>query len=81
VGSYEVWTPKALFEVICGMLVARRLCPTCFWLPRNMHQTYASGSMANRSYVERYFELLKDAKVKGYLFAQQNYIDEPFKKQ
>lgn len=23
---------------------------------------------------ERYFELLKDAKVKGYLFAQQNYI-------
>ncbi|KAJ4325828.1 hypothetical protein N0V94_000389 [Neodidymelliopsis sp. IMI 364377] len=24
---------------------------------------------------ERYFELLKDAKVKGYLFAQQNYND------
>ncbi|KAF1833020.1 hypothetical protein BDW02DRAFT_528478 [Decorospora gaudefroyi] len=29
---------------------------------------------------ERYFELLKDAKVKGYLFAQQNYLDEPFNK-
>lgn len=29
---------------------------------------------------ERYFELLKDSKVKGYLFAQQNFIDEPFKK-
>jgi hypothetical protein len=28
---------------------------------------------------ERYFELLKDAKVKGYLFAQYNYIDEPYK--
>jgi hypothetical protein len=26
---------------------------------------------------ERYFELLKDAKVKGYLFAQTNYIDKP----
>jgi hypothetical protein len=24
--------------------------------------------------VDRYFELLKDAKVKGYLFEQQNYI-------
>ena len=30
---------------------------------------------------ERYFELLKDAKVKGYLFAQQTYIDDPYKKQ
>jgi len=29
---------------------------------------------------ERYFELLKDAKIKGYLFAQQNYIDDPYKK-
>lgn len=28
-------------------------------------------------YAERYFELLKDAKVKGYLFAQQNYIEKP----
>jgi hypothetical protein len=27
-------------------------------------------------YTERYFELLKDAKVKGYLFAQQNYIEK-----
>jgi hypothetical protein len=25
---------------------------------------------------ERYFELLKDAKVKGYLFAQTHYLDE-----
>jgi hypothetical protein len=31
--------------------------------------------MANGSFAERYFELLKDAKVKGYLFAQQNYND------
>ena len=38
-------------------------------------------AMANESNTERYFELLKDAKVKGYLFAQYNYIDEPFKKQ
>ena len=30
---------------------------------------------------ERYFELLKDAKVKGYLFAQQNYVDDAFNKQ
>lgn len=36
--------------------------------------------MADRNSAERYFELLKDAKVKGYLFAQQNYLDEPFKK-
>jgi hypothetical protein len=39
------------------------------------------GIVANRCPLERYFELLKDAKVKGYLFAQQNYIDEPFKNQ
>ena len=24
--------------------------------------------------VERYFELLKDARVRGYLFEQQNYV-------
>ena len=24
--------------------------------------------------VERYFELLKESKVRGYLFAQQNYV-------
>jgi hypothetical protein len=36
--------------------------------------------VANRVLAERYFELLKDAKVKGYLFAQQNYLDEPLKK-
>lgn len=29
---------------------------------------------------ERYFELLKNAKVKGYLFAQQNYNDVPASK-
>lgn len=33
--------------------------------------------MADNISVERYFELLKDAKVKGYLFAQQNYVDKP----
>jgi hypothetical protein len=32
-------------------------------------------ALANRSFIERYFELLKNAKVKGYLFAQQNYND------
>jgi hypothetical protein len=36
---------------------------------------------ADQRCAERYFELLKDAKVKGYLFAQTNYIDEQFKKQ
>lgn len=30
-------------------------------------------------FAERYFELLKDAKVKGYLFAQKNYLDEQYK--
>jgi hypothetical protein len=40
--------------------------------------TRASSLIVN---VERYFELLKEAKIKGYLFAQQNYIDEPYKKQ
>ncbi len=25
-------------------------------------------------YIERYFEALKDAKVRGYLFQQQNYV-------
>jgi hypothetical protein len=35
--------------------------------------------VANEDYTERYFELLKDAKVKGYLFAQQN-IDDMSKK-
>lgn len=36
--------------------------------------------MANSGCTERYFELLKDAKVKGYLFAQQNYVDEALKR-
>jgi hypothetical protein len=31
--------------------------------------------MTNGIPTERYFELLKDAKVKGYLFAQQNIDD------
>lgn len=35
---------------------------------------------ADNGYTERYFELLKDAKVKGYLFAQQNYVDEALKR-
>ena len=39
-----------------------------------------NGIVTNRDHAERYFELLKDAKVKGYLFAQQNYVDEPFKR-
>jgi hypothetical protein len=34
-----------------------------------------SDHRANGSLTERYFELLKDAKVKGYLFAQQNFND------
>ena len=32
-------------------------------------------SMADGDCTERYFELLKDTKVKGYLFAQQNFDD------
>jgi hypothetical protein len=36
--------------------------------------TRLEGAIANPGFAERYFELLKDAKVKGYLFAQQNYI-------
>lgn len=38
------------------------------------------GNTADNGYIERYFELLKDAKVKGYLFAQQNYVDEALKR-
>ena len=38
------------------------------------------GSTADSGSTERYFELLKDAKVKGYLFAQQNYIDDALKR-
>jgi hypothetical protein len=33
--------------------------------------------IADDSLTERYFELLKSAKVKGYLFQQQNYNDIP----
>lgn len=36
---------------------------------------------ADKCFAERYFELLKDAKVKGYLFAQQNYLDDKYKNQ
>ena len=40
----------------------------------NLH-TAILGSLANaNAYAERYLELLKDGKVKGYLFQQQNYI-------
>lgn len=27
-------------------------------------------------WIDRYFELLKDSKVRGYLFEQQNYVPE-----
>lgn len=36
--------------------------------------------VADNGCTERYFELLKDAKVKGYLFSQQNYVDEALKR-
>jgi hypothetical protein len=36
-----------------------------------------SWDIADSSLTERYFELLKSAKVKGYLFQQQNYNDIP----
>ena len=39
----------------------------CVWGPSEYWLTHA---------VERYFELLKDAKVKGYLFAQTHYIEK-----
>jgi hypothetical protein len=55
---------------------------------RYKEQQYYTGNRllslwqrADMTDIERYFELLKDAKVKGYLFAQQNYVDEQFKKQ
>lgn len=28
------------------------------------------------SHIDRYFELLKESKVRGYLFQQQNYLPE-----
>ena len=38
--------------------------------------SFFEQTMADRSFVERYFELLKSAKVKGYLFAQTNTIEK-----
>lgn len=35
----------------------------------------SNEAITNASFTERYFELLKNAKVKGYLFQQQNYND------
>jgi hypothetical protein len=59
-----------------------------FAVMRYKEQQYYTGNRllslwqrADMTDIERYFELLKDAKVKGYLFAQQNYVDEQFKKQ
>jgi len=34
------------------------------------------GSMQADGLIERYFEALKDAKVRGYLFEQQNYVSK-----
>ena len=42
---------------------------------------YVECANANVLSIDRYFELLKDAKVKGYLFAQQNYLDQQYKNQ
>ncbi len=43
-----------------------------------MRECRVENAMANTlSWVlERYFELLKDAKVRGYLFEQQNYFEK-----
>jgi len=30
--------------------------------------------------IEKYLQMLKDHRVRGYLFEQQNYIDGPIKK-
>jgi hypothetical protein len=43
------------------------------------HAVVPLWTTANANFIERYFELLKDAKVKGYLFAQYNYLDGPYK--
>jgi hypothetical protein len=43
------------------------------------HAVMPLWTTANANFIERYFELLKDAKVKGYLFAQYNYLDGPYK--
>ena len=36
------------------------------------------GDNANDLLIERYMELQKDIKIKGYLFEQQNYIPKDF---
>jgi hypothetical protein len=62
--------------------IMRVLKPALYFLgadPRG-HSLYACARELI-VYIERYFELLKDAKVKGYLFAQQNYMDGKFNKQ
>ena len=47
---------------------------TCSW------KGFAKGTLGKPQvaqanwYIERYFEALKDAKVRGYLFQQQNYV-------
>lgn len=35
------------------------------------------GTVRLMGLAERYFEALKDAKVRGYLFEQQNYVPKP----
>ena len=32
--------------------------------------------MVTNGFLERYFELLKESKIRGYLFQQQNYLPE-----
>ena len=35
---------------------------------------YGTLNMANFVAIERYFELLKESKIRGHLFEQQNYV-------
>jgi hypothetical protein len=69
--------------LVLGVETALLLCGLAGAGPRRKRRQL--GVWLHRSLLteaaERYFELLKDAKVKGYLFAQQNYVDDGLSKQ
>lgn len=58
----------------CGRLRGTSVGP---WVEKGRgkgHAVKAEGRAQANRYTERYFEALKDAKVRGYLFQQHNYV-------
>jgi hypothetical protein len=61
-----------------GPRALRALCSGSLWGQRTGNYRLSQGADTG---AERYLELLKNAKVKGYLFEQQNYWSKDFGKQ